>query len=67
MQWYTKYLTNFKQPSQKIGREHTFVSVYATGLNNRDDNLREEMKLLTRWGLGKIILHMISKYFFSND
>ena len=30
------------------------VSVYATGLNNRDHNVCAEMKLLTRWGRDKM-------------
>ena len=42
---------DFKQPNKSIDRSGTHVvSVYAMGLNNRDNNVREEMKLLTRWG-----------------
>ena len=37
-----------------------FVSVYATGLNNPDNNVREEMKLLTRWGRDNMITICIS-------
>ena len=36
------------------------VSLYATGLNNRDNNVREEMKLLTRWGRDKMTTICIS-------
>ena len=44
---------DLKQPSQNIDREHVLFP-YTTGLNNRDNNVREKMKLLTRWGRDKM-------------
>ena len=44
---------DFKQPSQNINREHVLFP-YTTGLSNRDNNVRQKMKLSTRWGRDKM-------------
>ena len=49
---------DFKQPIDRSGTH--VVSVSAMGLNNRDNNVREEMKLLTRWGWDKMTTICIS-------
>ena len=47
--------------TKSIHRSGTHVvSVYATGLNNRDNNVREEMTLLTLWGRDKMTTICIS-------
>ena len=49
------------QPTKSIDWSGTHVvSVYATGLNTRDNNVHEEMNLLTRWGRDKITTICIS-------
>ena len=49
------------EATTSIDRSGTHVVyVYAMGLNNRDNNVREEMKLLTRWGWDKMTTNCIS-------
>ena len=49
------------QATKSIDRSGTHVvSVYATGLNNHDKNVREERKLLTRWYREKMTTICIS-------
>ena len=55
--------SDFKQPTPIDRSETHFVSVYAAGLNNRDNNVREEMKHLNtlRPRQDDHNLHIISK------